>query len=242
MSLPPALHHFFPGHPIVEILEGAQPPVQELLGDKPFAVVVAYDAAHPRVRMSGVQPLGPRKARRVGPPVVARSWTVGCSCHAEGALFEVTGPLAGTGPDDLLSVLEPLVDRVQTDAWTELRAVLLPGRTDADRYVDLLTSTINRRLGPDVPLHLCTGGPTEGSGPAVTLQHARWIAASNGLRWVYTDDPEDPSARCTWCPGCDALLLDHQGARSKVVGVADGVCSACGWAVPGRYGRVAQAA
>lgn len=237
------LHHFFPGSPVVESLEGVPAaPSSQGCEDDGCKVVVAHEAA-PRARMAAAGPFGLRRGLPAGPPVIARARVVGCTCLADGKLVEITGPLAGTQPDDLLAHLDNLQRRAEGDrAWVELRAVLLAGRSDSDRQVDLLTRTLHDRLGADIPLHLTVGGPLEGTHPNVTLQNARWIAMSNGMRWVYTDDVADPSARCTWCPGCDALLLDRAGGETRIAGLANGACIRCGWTVPGRFPEAALAA
>lgn len=234
------LYHFYPGCPVVDALEGV-PCGGPLEGqDACCTVLVSHEAAPPGGRLAATGPVGLRRGGRRGPPVIARARILGVLGTNEGSLIQIAGPLAGTQTDDFLANLER-VQALRTDAWVELQVVLLPGRSDSDRLVDLLTGALHDHLGADVPLHLSAGGPDEGRGP-VTLQQARWIAMSNGMRWVYTDDRADPSARCTWCPGCDALLIDHQGDKSRVVGLTDGRCSLCGWGVPGHFRCEALAA
>lgn len=228
----PALYHFFPGRPYVESEEGVGEVCAETYGPRRCQIRLALSPLR-----SGAAPIGAGQLSvHREPPIVARAHPFGCVCEAEAALVEVTGPVAGVRLDEILGTID-LIERRRRSAnmWLELRAVLLPGHTDADRHIDLVAATLCQRLGPDIPLHLTTAGLEEGPERAERLEHVRWIAAANGLRWVYTDDATDPSGRCTWCPGCDALLLDHRGPISRIVGLRASRCAACGWHVPGRF-------
>jgi len=217
----PALYHFFPGRPYIECDEG--------VGD---VCAETYEPRRCKIRLATAR--GRRKKRE--PPVIARAWPVGCVCTAEAALVELTGPIAGVRLKDIVTTIDLVEKRRQGAAtWLELRAVLLPGRTEVAAHIDQVAALIRQRLGPDVPIHVTTAGMEDGTERAGRLERVRWAAAANGLRWVYVDDAMDPGTRCTWCPGCRALLLDHRGAFSRIVGVRASRCAECGLPVPGRF-------
>jgi len=232
------LYHFYPGRPAFDSVDDTNE-ICSVTGERRKCSILVTGISRTANRTA----FGGPGQRRREPPVVARARAVGCRCDVEAAIIEVSGKVAGTRLDDLLATVEVLRARLdQSPIWLELRAVLLPGATDADRHVDLVTTTLFDRLGPDIPLHLTTVGIQDDDERRSILQHARWIGVANGLRWVYTDDATDPSARCTWCPGCDALLLDHRDPVSRIVGMREGRCATCGWEVPGRFPPEALAA
>ena len=235
------LYHFFPGRPTVGAVDDVEV-ICSVTNEPRRCSVIVTQGARSRLPLASSGPSGLGRRLREA-PIVARARSVGCLCAAEAAVVEVAGRLAGTSLDDLLATVDLVESRLLlAPIWLELRTVLLPGQTDADRHVDLVTKTLFDRLGPDIPLHMTTVGSLDDDERRAMLQHARWIAVANGLRWVYTDDATDPSARCTWCPGCDALLLDHREPVSRVVGLGDGQCIHCGWLVPGHFARDALAA
>lgn len=221
MPRAPALYHFFPGRPYIESDEGTGEACPETYG--PWRC---------KIRLA---PAGLRRRKREV-PVVARAWPVGCVCTDQAALVELTGPVAGVRLEDIVTTLELIEKRrKKSRIWLELRAVLLPGPSEAAAHIDQVAALIRQRLGPDVPVHVTTAGLRDGLERSGRLERARWAAAANGLRWVYTDDAMDPGCRCTWCPGCRALLLDHRGPVSRIVGIRASRCTECGLPIPGRF-------
>jgi pyruvate formate lyase activating enzyme len=142
----------------------------------------------------------------------------------------------------LQPVLETLVYlRHETDVWTEITTLLIPGKNDSDAEIDAECKWIARELGPDVPLHFTAFHPDYkmtdiGHTPATTLSRARNIALGHGLRYVYTGNVHDPEGGTTLCPGCAKALIvrDWYEIRSYEL-TPDGTCKHCGTAVPGRF-------
>ncbi len=129
--------------------------------------------------------------------------------------------------------LDEIARLLLEDVWVELRCTLLEAR--GDHAIDELTRRVLHELGPEVPLHLATIDTAASS--SRHLEHARWIAASNGLHWVYGGEETADHASSSWCPGCDGLLA----TRTVVGGMPlDAVCPTCGWPVPGRFARDAR--
>jgi pyruvate formate lyase activating enzyme len=142
--------------------------------------------------------------------------------------------------------LQPVLDtlvylRHHTDVWFEITTLLIPGHNDSDAEIDAECAWIARHLGHDVPLHFTAFHPDfkmrdVPPTPPATLTRARRIAQQHGLRYVYTGNVHDPDGGRTTCPGCgtavverDWYVIDHYRLT------ADGRCSACGTAIPGRY-------
>jgi pyruvate formate lyase activating enzyme len=142
----------------------------------------------------------------------------------------------------LQPVLETLVYLVkETDVWTEITTLLIPGRNDSDAELEAESKWIFEQLGPDVPLHFTAFHPdwkmtdVEATPPA-TLTRARAIALRAGLRYVYTGNVHDAEGGTTFCPSCSepASVRDwYHIDRYRLS--PEGACLACGARLPGRY-------
>jgi pyruvate formate lyase activating enzyme len=139
----------------------------------------------------------------------------------------------------VLETLEYLVK--ETDVWTEITTLLIPGLNDSDEEIDAMTRWIADRLGPDVPLHFTAFHPDwkmrdRPATPAATLRRARQAARANGLRWVYTGNVYDPEGQTTVCPKCGETLIGRDGYEILEWGLAkDGRCRSCGAKCPGAF-------
>ena len=143
----------------------------------------------------------------------------------------------------LQPVLDTLVYLVhETNVWTEITTLLIPGKNDSDAELTAMCRWIARELGPDVPLHFTAFHPDYkmtdlAHTPAATLARARAIGLREGLRYVYTGNVYDREGGTTYCPGCARPLIvrDWHEILSYDV-TADGRCKHCAAALPGRYG------
>ena len=135
--------------------------------------------------------------------------------------------------------LQPVLDTLrylkhETDVWLEMTTLLIPGENDSDAELDEAAAWVASELGPDVPWHFSAFHPDyklrdRPRTPIETLQRARSIARSHGLRYVYTGNLRDPEGQSTECHACGEtvirrdqyVLLDwHLDAR--------GCCTRCG--------------
>jgi pyruvate formate lyase activating enzyme len=129
----------------------------------------------------------------------------------------------------------------ETNVWTEITTLLIPGKNDSDAEVGALSDWVAKELGPDVPLHFSAFHPDYKMSdvpptPPATLTRARAIAKKAGLRYVYTGNVHDRDGDTTACPSCGAAVIvrDWYEILDAAIG-ADGACSACGAKVPGRF-------
>lgn len=143
----------------------------------------------------------------------------------------------------LAPVLETLeYIRHETDTWLELTTLLIPGENDSDQELDDMTGWVVEHLGPDVPMHFTAFHPDwkmrdVAPTPAETLRRARRIARANGVRFAYTGNVHDSEGGSTWCPRCDALLIERDWYRlGRWELDPKGSCRHCGFEVPGRFG------
>jgi pyruvate formate lyase activating enzyme len=152
--------------------------------------------------------------------------------------------------------LAPVLDTLQhihhdTDCWLEITTLLIPGLNDDSAELQALTRWVAESLGPAVPLHFSAFHPDHKLDdlpptPLATLQRARRIALDAGLHHVYTGNVRDREGGSTWCPACQALLIERDGyAVLRYALTADGACPQCGAGVAGRFdtafaGRLGQ--
>ena len=147
--------------------------------------------------------------------------------------------LCGAHLDNILETLVYL--KKETDVWTELTTLLIPGENDSDKELHEMTQWIVENLGPDVPIHFTAFHPDhkmrdKDRTPTATLQNARNIALQNGMHYVYTGNVHDSHGGSTWCPSCDTRLIERDW---YVLGEwnlnNDGKCNSCGHEVAGVY-------
>lgn len=104
-------------------------------------------------------------------------------------------------------------------AWVEITTLLIPGVNDEDRTVREIAHRIKDELGEATPWHV-TGyypaykfrdelhvPPT----PISTLERARGIGKAEGLKYVYAGNVPGHPLENTYCPNCNALLIERWG-------------------------------
>ncbi len=142
--------------------------------------------------------------------------------------------------------LRPVLDtltylRHETDVWLEITTLLIPGLNDSDAELREMFRWCLAELGPDVPHHLTAFHPDHRlrdieRTPLATLERARELARSAGLRFVYTGNLTNRDGESTPCLGCGATLIDRDRYRIRDYRLtADGTCPQCGTALPGRF-------
>ncbi len=142
----------------------------------------------------------------------------------------------------LAAVLDTLRYLVhETDVWTEITTLLIPGHNDSDAEITAECEWIAEHLGPDVPLHFTAFHPDfkmrdVPPTPPSTLKRARAIAVGAGLRYVYTGNIRDPAGQTTHCQGCGEALVVRDRYRIDRYALSDsGQCAFCGVKLPGVY-------
>ena len=130
----------------------------------------------------------------------------------------------------------------ETDVWTEITTLLIPGLNDSDREITELSAWVAGELGLDVPLHFTAFHPDfrmtdRPATPPSTLRRARQIACEHGLRYVYTGNVHDKEGDTTYCPSCNAPVIERDWYRILDSQIASGACAKCGTKIPGRFGE-----
>ena len=144
--------------------------------------------------------------------------------------------------------LQPILDTLsyihhETSCWLEITTLLIPGKNDSAAEIKALAEWVAQELGPDVPLHFSAFHPdwkldNLPPTPASTLTHARSIAMAAGLHYVYTGNVHDTEGGTTFCPACEAALIERDWYNIRHYDLpADGCCPHCRMPIAGRFGR-----
>ena len=144
--------------------------------------------------------------------------------------------------------LQPVLDTLvylyhETQVWTEITTLLIPGHNDDDSEIEALCRWVVRELGQDVPLHFTAFHPDFRmrdipATPPETLARARHIARAEGVHHVYTGNVHDTDGGTTFCPACNAALVVRDWYRILEYRLTDdGQCPDCGAAIAGRFGH-----
>jgi len=142
--------------------------------------------------------------------------------------------------------LKPVQDTLrylvhETDVWTEITTLLIPGENDGDEEIEALTQWVKRELKPDVPLHFTAFHPDyrmldTPPTPLATLQRARAIGIKNGLKHVYVGNVSDPAREATLCAACGARAIGRDRYRITAYELdARGACKRCGTKMAGVF-------
>jgi pyruvate formate lyase activating enzyme len=160
---------------------------------------------------------------------------VDLKAFTEAFYFKQTG--AHLAP--VLETLEYLVH--ETNVWTEITTLLIPGKNDSDEELKAECRWIRKHLGQDVPLHFTAFHPDYRmtdvpATPPATLTRAREIGRLAGLNYVYTGNVHDSGGGSTYCPSCENVVIARDWYEIRDYKLDDaGSCMHCGTHLAGRY-------
>lgn len=138
----------------------------------------------------------------------------------------------------LQPVLDTLIALKQLGKWIEVVTLLIPSLNDDEAELHAMCAWLREHLGADVPLHFSRFHPGYqldqlDPTPPATLEAAHRIAHEEGLHYVYIGNLAGHAAQKTFCPHCDALLVDRSGFSAQLAALRHGVCAACGTTIAG---------
>jgi pyruvate formate lyase activating enzyme len=125
--------------------------------------------------------------------------------------------------------------------WIEVVTLVIPGFNDSDEELHDIARFL-RSVSPDIPWHVTafhqdykmTDRPDT---PARRVIRAAEIGLAEGLRYVYAGNLPGHVGRFenTYCPGCDALLIERAGYRIRAdhLTPSRGRCPKCATLIPG---------
>jgi len=134
--------------------------------------------------------------------------------------------------------LQPVLDTAKlmkkSGVWTEITTLVIPTLSDSKEMFRDIAKFIKEELGTETPWHI-----SQFSGaiswklqhlletPVETLEMAYRIGKETGLKYVYTGNVLGLPSEDTFCPKCNALVIDRTG---YVISRYDkqGKCPKCG--------------
>ncbi len=126
----------------------------------------------------------------------------------------------------------------RTKIHLEVTDLIVPGIGDNLDSARKLARWIYDNLGPDTPIHFLRFHPDYNMmdtpiTPVRTLEKHYEVAKKEGLRYVYIGNVPGHPAENTYCPGCNALLIERTGYDIGAYTLDDeGRCRSCGYQTP----------
>jgi len=143
--------------------------------------------------------------------------------------------VVGCGLPPILKALDVIKN---SGTWLEVVTLLVPTLNDDDKSVRALARHVARNLGPDVPLHFSRFVPEYRlknlpPTPIKTMERARSLALSEGVRYCYLSNVAPHAGNDTYCPGCKKAIVKRLGFKILGNHLKTGACGFCGHAIPG---------
>jgi pyruvate formate lyase activating enzyme len=137
---------------------------------------------------------------------------------------------------NLDGVLESLIEFAKNNIWLEITTLLIPGVNDSEEEIHQMAAFISSKLGLEIPWHFSAFHPDykmldTPSTPYETLLKAREIAHGYGIKYVYLGNVRTDSN--TYCPKCQAKLVDRNNFTIGALDVRSGSCEVCGESIKG---------
>jgi len=118
----------------------------------------------------------------------------------------------------LQPVLDTLIRMKENRIWVEITTLIIPTINDNEKWFRGIAKFIKNELGSETPWHV-----TQFSGaiswqmrdlpdtPVETIEKAYGIGKKAGLKYVYSGNIPDLPSEDTFCPKCQALVIDRTG-------------------------------
>jgi pyruvate formate lyase activating enzyme len=135
-------------------------------------------------------------------------------------------------------VKESLIMMKDADIHIEITDLIIPGVGDDLAACKDLTRWITKNLGEDTPIQFTQFHPDYKMLDAVitpysTLENHYKIAKSAGLNYVYIGNVPGNPHENTFCPSCNAVVIERYGHYIKSIGLdSDKNCKKCGYHIP----------
>jgi pyruvate formate lyase activating enzyme len=131
--------------------------------------------------------------------------------------------------------LQPVLDTIkrmhELGIWVEVTTLVIPGHNDSEEELESIAWFLSG-ISPDIPWHVSAFYPTyrltsAPRTPVSTLQRAREIGQSAGLRYVYTGNIPGDDGENTFCHNCGKKIIERTGYRVGAVNIREGKCAFC---------------
>ena len=132
----------------------------------------------------------------------------------------------------LKPVQNALVVAKAMGVMVEVTNLVIPTLNDKPEEIHALALWVKANLGAETPLHFSGFTPMYKMRhlpptPLQTLEAARRIALTAGLKYVYIGNRQTREGENTYCPNCGRLLIERVGFTVVQNRLADGACPDC---------------
>lgn len=141
----------------------------------------------------------------------------------------------------LKSVLDGIERVYKAGIWLEVLTLVVPGFNDSEEELGRSAGFL-AELSPDIPWHVTAFHPDykftdREATPVRSLLLAAEIGRGAGLRYVYAGNLPGKVATYenTYCPHCEALLVERRGFALRRYLLQGGCCPQCQAPIPGRW-------
>jgi len=140
--------------------------------------------------------------------------------------------------------LEPVLNTLRTlkdnGVWLEITNLVVPSWTDDLDMISRMCGWLAQNGFDDTPLHFSRFHPQYKlqrlpATPLKTLEAAKNIALSEGLKFVYVGNVPGTRDANTHCPNCQELLVERAGYAIKTQKIVNGNCPGCSEAIAGHW-------
>ncbi|MBF0216826.1 MAG: AmmeMemoRadiSam system radical SAM enzyme [Candidatus Omnitrophica bacterium] len=139
---------------------------------------------------------------------------------------------------DLKYVLAALKELHELGVMVEVVNLVVPGLNDDIEEIERMCKWLYENMGPDTPVFFSKFTPQYRlanlpATPIETLEKARKIAMTAGLKYVYIGNVSGHPAENTYCPKCGKTLIRRYGYSIQEKNMKNGACGTCGEKIPG---------
>lgn len=138
----------------------------------------------------------------------------------------------------LKPVLDAIVAAAKSGKWLEIVYLVIPTLNDNLDDIKRMSRWFVKEVGRDVPIHFSRFFPMYmlrnlPATPVKTLEQAREVAMSEGMKFVYVGNVPGHPGESTYCPKCGKVLIKRVGYEIKEFHIKHGKCEYCGEPIPG---------
>lgn len=146
--------------------------------------------------------------------------------------------LTGAHLENVLDTLKWLKN--ETGVWIELTTLLIPGYNTSEDDIKRECDWILNNLGAGVPIHFSAFYPAYKlmnvpATPESLVKRIRDIALSEGLKYVYTGNINNPEGEATYCHKCKKKIITRGRMWMEKISIKEGNCSYCGEKLEGIF-------
>jgi len=140
--------------------------------------------------------------------------------------------------------LEPILNTLKIlkreGVWLEITNLIVPEWTDNLDMIKRMCEWLHANGFSDCPIHFTRFTPMYklthlSLTPVSTLEKARDIAYSSGIKYAYIGNVPGHPGENTYCHRCRRLIIERKGFRIVSFNISRGKCRYCGASIPGVF-------